>query len=103
MTSTPRNLLEIPEARRTAIRRLDSFLVPGKRVAISTHVNADGDGCGSEVALARLLLSRKMHPVIVNPTPWPRNFDFLLDSDIVDHSAAGARALDAVDLLLVLD
>ncbi len=103
MSSSPQNLLEIPEARRAAIRRLDTFLVPGKRVAISTHVNADGDGCGSEVALARLLLSRHMLPVIVNPTPWPRNFAFLLDSDIVDHSAAGARALDNVDLLLVLD
>jgi nanoRNase/pAp phosphatase (c-di-AMP/oligoRNAs hydrolase) len=76
MTSTPQNLLAIPEPRRTAIRRLDTFLLPGTRVAISTHVNADGDGCGPEVALARLLLTRGMKPVIVNPTPWPRNFAF---------------------------
>ena len=103
MSSSITNLLAIPEARRTAIHRLDTFLTQGKRVAISTHVNSDGDGCGSEVALARMLLARGMRPVIVNPTPWPRNFAFLLDDDIVDESPAGARALDNVDMLIVLD
>jgi phosphoesterase RecJ-like protein len=103
MTITLQELFDVPESRRAAIRRLQSFFAPGRRVALSTHVNADGDGCGSETALARILLQLGMKPVIVNPTPWPRNFDFLLDSDIVDRTPDGVRALDDVDLLIVLD
>jgi phosphoesterase RecJ-like protein len=103
MSSALYDVLAIPDARRAAIARLESFLIPGKRVALSTHVNADGDGCGSEVALARMLTLRGMHPFIVNPTPWPRGFEFLLGPDVVDKSQDGIRALDVADLLIVLD
>jgi bifunctional oligoribonuclease and PAP phosphatase NrnA len=72
-------------------------------VALSTHINADGDGCGSEAGLARLLAQRGMDVHIVNPTPWPELFDFLLADDIVDRSADGAQALKGIDLLIVLD
>jgi phosphoesterase RecJ-like protein len=103
MNSASTDLLAIPDARRAAIAKLGEFLKPGLRVALSTHVNADGDGCGSQVALARMLLARGMHPFIVNPTPWPRSFNFLLDADIVDASEKGAPALNKADLLIVLD
>jgi phosphoesterase RecJ-like protein len=66
-------------------------------------MNADGDGCGSETALARLLAQRGIHCRIVNPTPWPAMFQFLLGNDVEDASARGARALDDIDALIVLD
>jgi phosphoesterase RecJ-like protein len=72
-------------------------------VALSTHINADGDGCGSETALARLLAQRGIRCRIVNPTPWPTMFGFLLGDDIEEASAKGAAALDGVDALIVLD
>ena len=97
------DLIAIPEARREALRALDSHLVAGKRVALSTHMNADGDGCGSETALARLLAQRGMDVRIVNPTPWPDLFGFLLGGDVVDASARGAKALEGIELLIVLD
>lgn len=103
MNSGLHHILAPDETRRAAIRRLDTFLTPGRRVALSTHINADGDGCGSEVALARLLLARGMHPFIVNPTAWPRGFEFLLDSDIINDSDKGARALARAELLIVVD
>jgi phosphoesterase RecJ-like protein len=102
-TIAPADLLGIPDVRVPAIARLETVLRPGLVVALSTHVNADGDGCGSEVALARMLALRGMSPIIVNPTPWPRGFEFLLGPDIVDKSDAGAAALDNIDLLIVLD
>jgi len=37
--------LAIPEARRLAIAEIARELTPGRRVALSTHMNADGDGC----------------------------------------------------------
>jgi phosphoesterase RecJ-like protein len=72
-------------------------------VALSTHISADGDGCGSETGLARMLAQRGMQVHIVNPTPWPELFDFLLADDVEDRSADGADALRNIDLLIVLD
>lgn len=96
------DLLAIPTARRVALDRVAAELRSGLEVAISTHINADGDGCGSEVALALLLEQRGLRARIVNPTPWPATFDFLLGA-IPEMSARGAKALQGIDLLVVLD
>src|SRR6478609_1398646 len=97
------DLLSVPSNRRTAIERVASELTQGRTVAISTHLNADGDGCGSESALARLLAARGLVPRIVNPTPWPDMFDFLLGDDVDDRTSRGSKALRDIDLLIVLD
>lgn len=95
--------LAVPPARRRAIEQLAREFVPGRRVALSTHMNADGDGCGSEVALARMLGRRGLDVRIVNPTPWPALFDFLLGEGVVDATKRGSAALKGIDLLVVLD
>ena len=95
--------LRISPERKAGIQRLAKELVAGRRVALSTHMNADGDGCGSESALARLLGQRGLPSRIVNPTPWPALFDFLLGDDAVDDTARGSAALAGIDLLLVVD
>ncbi len=97
------DLLLVPAARREAIQRLSAELRPGMTVALSTHINADGDGCGSQTALARLLGQMGVRAVIVNPTPWPELFRWLLGEDVEDRSAEGAKALRSVDRLIVLD
>ncbi len=97
------DLLALPPARAAAIRALAPHLRPGLRVALSTHINADGDGCGSEVAMAGLLAQLGMTPMIVNPTPWPEMFRFLLPDDALDQSPRGAAALREADVLIVLD
>ena len=99
----PTDLLAVPPTRRAAIQGLASELVAGRRVAISTHLNADGDGCGSESALARLLARQGLTPRIVNPTPWPDMFDFLLGDDVDDQTPRGSKALRDIELLVVLD
>jgi len=98
-----RDLIAVPPARIGAIRSLLGHLGSGQRVALSTHINADGDGCGSEVALSHLLTAAGLAPRIVNPTPWPSAFDFLLDAGIVEKTEHGVRALSDIDLLLVVD
>jgi phosphoesterase RecJ-like protein len=97
------NFIAIPEPRRAAIEKLAREFVSGRRVALSTLMNADGDGCGSEAALARLLAQRGLDVRIVNPTPWPPMFDFLLGDDVRDHTAHGTAVLKDIDLLIVLD
>ena len=42
-------------------------------------------------------------PRIVNPTPWPDMFDFLLGDDVDDQTSRGSKALRDIDLLIVLD
>jgi phosphoesterase RecJ-like protein len=97
------DFLAIPESRRAAIDEIARELIPGRRVALSTHMNADGDGCGSEAALARMLTQRGLDVRIVNPTPWPDLFNFLLGDEVRDDSSKGAAALRGIDLLIVLD
>jgi phosphoesterase RecJ-like protein len=97
------NLLSVPDTRRSDIERLAPALRPGLRVALSTHINADGDGCGSGTALARLLVQRGLKPFIVNPTPWPAMYRFLLGDDVIDRSPDGAAALREADVLIVHD
>lgn len=96
-------LLHASEARQAAIHTWFAALRPGMTIALSTHINADGDGCGSETALARLLAQRGIRCRIVNPTPWPSMFDFLLGNDVEEASAHGAAALADVDAFVVLD
>src|SRR3990172_5145014 len=52
------NGVPVPPERARAARAVAGVLQPGTRVALTTHVNADGDGVGSEVALWHLLTQR---------------------------------------------
>src|SRR5439155_1150780 len=75
---------------------------PGRRVVLTTHVNADGDGVGSEVALWHLLAARGLSATIANPTPIPERFHFLLPEG-ADHSERAAREIAEADVVVVLD
>jgi bifunctional oligoribonuclease and PAP phosphatase NrnA len=96
-------LLQVPAGRGEAIRRIAAALDGVRTVGITTHINADGDACGSVAAMARLLAQMHHTPVVVNPTPWPLLFNFLLGSDVSDRTAEGAAALSCVDAVVALD
>lgn len=97
------DLLTVSQGRKEAIERLAREFRAGRSVVLSTHINADGDGCGSEAALARILTAMGMSVRIVNPTPWPETYEFLLGGDVVDASSEGSAAMKKADLLIVLD
>ena len=94
--------VEVPPERVRAAREFAALFVPGRRVALTTHVNADGDGVGSEVGLWHLLTARRLHPVIVNPTPLPDRFRFIVPEG-ADRSRAGQREIEHADVVAVLD
>ena len=91
----------LPE-RAAAAREIAAVLTPGLRVALTTHVNSDGDGVGSEVALWHLLTAQGLDPVITNPTPIPDRFQFMLPAG-ADRSDRAAKEIAAARAVVVMD
>jgi phosphoesterase RecJ-like protein len=105
MAHTP-GLLDVPDSRSFTLRRVAQRLLAARHVVLTTHVNADGDGCGSEAAVAAWLEEQGVEATIVNPTEFPQTFRFLLHrQDVVAElgTPEGEAALDDADLFLVLD
>jgi bifunctional oligoribonuclease and PAP phosphatase NrnA len=103
MVSPAMDLVSVPAPRAAAARRIVDVLAPARTIALSTHINADGDGCGSEAALAGLLMAAGHTVRIVNPTPWPTTFEFLRDDRVSVRDADDRHALSGIDALVVLD
>ncbi|MEP6591695.1 MAG: bifunctional oligoribonuclease/PAP phosphatase NrnA [Gemmatimonadota bacterium] len=79
-------------------------LVRSGRLCLTTHVNPDGDGLGSEVGLVHILRAQGIEAAITNPSPTPDRFAFLFaDLPKVDRSAQGVKELRRADAILVLD
>ena len=92
---------DLREASRAAIDLFRS----AERVVITTHVQPDGDGIGSEVALAHWLEAEGKVANILNPHSAPRRFQFL-EKDIPApgfEPETAERLLGAADLLAILD
>lgn len=99
-------LLDVPDSRSFTLRRVAQRLLNAERVVLTTHVNADGDGCGSEAAVAAWLEGHGVEATIVNPTEFPQTFRFLLHrQDVVAElgTPEAEMALETADLFLVLD
>ena len=95
-------VLATPPARAAAARDLAAAFAPGRHVVLTTHVNADGDGVGSEVGLWHLLASQGVTATIANPTPIPSRFHFLLPNG-ADRSDRAVKEIERADLIVVLD
>jgi bifunctional oligoribonuclease and PAP phosphatase NrnA len=78
-----------PAHRLAAIDDLLAALRRAERVVLTTHLNADGDGTGSEVAMLELLGALGVDARIVNPTPYPDLFRFLLPGAEEEGSFTG--------------
>jgi phosphoesterase RecJ-like protein len=92
--------------RRAAARRIVERIEESERIVLTTHVNADGDGAGSEAAVAHWLIGAGKIVTIVNPTPFPAMFQFLIEDPTIlamVGSPAADRAIAEADLLIVLD
>ena len=98
----PTSFLEVPAGRPEAIHRIAQSLKGIPLVAITTHINADGDAAGSVAAMARLLPQMGHKALIVNPTPWPGLFAFLKHG-LDDRSASGGETLRSAGALVSLD
>jgi phosphoesterase RecJ-like protein len=90
--------------REAAARAFAQALKPGQRICVTTHVNPDGDGLGSEAGLVHLLRAQGIDAVVTNPSPTPERYHFLFeDLPGVDRTPEAVKELRRADLILVLD
>jgi len=82
-------------------------LIEGQHIVLTTHENSDGDGLGSEVALALVLKLLGKEVSIVNPTEVPPNYRFLTHlypiSLFDDRDEDAIQALSLCDVVVLLD
>ncbi|HUE76446.1 MAG TPA: bifunctional oligoribonuclease/PAP phosphatase NrnA, partial [Longimicrobiales bacterium] len=95
----------IPPERREALLVVLPILDAADDIALTTHVNADGDGAGSQTALAAWLVGRGKRVALTNPTPYPDRYRYLLPEgvELLDPGPEQDARLRAADLLVVLD
>jgi phosphoesterase RecJ-like protein len=81
------------------------FVARHQRFLLTTHINPDGDGLGSELALALWLRARGKQVRILNDSPVPAAFTFLTRHHPVElfEPALAERCFDEADALVVLD
>ncbi len=97
-------MTDLPQDRLAAARAFAKTFQPGQRLCITTHVNPDGDGLGSEVGLIHLLKAQGINAVVTNPSPTPERYRFLFrDLPGVDRSKEAVKELRKADQILVLD
>lgn len=95
MTTSPR-LEPVPDARTAAAREVAAAIAAARTIVLTTHVNSDGDGVGSEIALVHLLRALGKQVSIANPTPIPERYAFLRDPvRAADRSGDAVKAIRA--------
>jgi bifunctional oligoribonuclease and PAP phosphatase NrnA len=99
------DFLAVPDHRRDPLREVVEALDGATAVALTTHVNADGDGAGSQAALAGWLVDRGKQVTIANPTPFPEQFSYLLppSMELLEPGAAMDARVRSADLVVVVD
>ena len=83
----------------------DALVREKRRFVLSTHVNPDGDGLGSEIALALWLTARGKDVTILNDGRVPGNFDWLAAHfpPVPFTPEAAERVFADAEALVVLD
>ena len=101
-----KDLLAVPPHRVTQLESIRDALLAHERIILTTHVNADGDGAGSEAAVLAWLKTRGKTVHIANPTAFPDSYKFLIEDTRVILDPGDPRTfeeLQRADAVLVLD
>ncbi|HET7226899.1 MAG TPA: bifunctional oligoribonuclease/PAP phosphatase NrnA [Candidatus Eisenbacteria bacterium] len=82
-----------------------AFVASHRHFLLTTHVNPDGDGLGSEVALALWLRARGKSVRVLNDSPVPDAFVFMAREQPLEtfDEALAEQLFTQADALIVLD
>lgn len=95
----------MPAARRASLTAIRERLQAAESIVLTTHINPDGDGLGSMVALALRLQSQGKEVSIVTPSRPPTSLAFVV-TDVPAYVAddpAAADPLNRCDTIGILD
>ncbi|MCB0834479.1 MAG: bifunctional oligoribonuclease/PAP phosphatase NrnA [Bacteroidetes bacterium] len=86
-------------------QRITPILKKASTFVLTTHVNPDGDGLGSEIALATFLKSIKKKPRIINTSPVPKQYQFLNYGGMIEQYEPSRhdKVINKADVIFVLD
>lgn len=82
---------------------INKLLQKNNDFLITSHVNLDGDGIGSELALYFILKKLKKKPIILNQDRLPKIYDFLPGSNKVHYLEDNCIDTKSIDVGIVLD
>jgi len=85
-------------------KELDSFINESNSILLSTHVNSDGDGLGSEIAMYYYLKFLGKDCRIINPSPFTEIYRIINPDDIVEsYSEDKIDWIKNIDLAIIFD
>ena len=64
---------------------LTNLIKDSQSILLSTHINSDGDGLGSEIAFYYYLKSLDKDYRIVNSSPLPKHYKFIDPENIIEQ------------------
>jgi len=85
--------------------RVKDLIEARARFVLATHMNADGDGLGAQLALCHFLRGRGKHVWIINTDPPPHNYGFLVPEGLVERYDPQAHdaLLREAQVIILLD
>ena len=82
---------------------INTLLQKNNNFLITSHVNLDGDGIGSELALYSILKKLKKKPIILNQGKLPKVYDFLPGVNKVQYLEGDYIDTKSIDVGIALD
>ena len=83
---------------------LESLIQSADKILLSTHVNSDGDGIGSEIGMYYYLKSLNKECRIINPSNFPGIYSAINPDNIVEcYSPECDEWISSVDLSIIFD
>ncbi|MFC2131428.1 bifunctional oligoribonuclease/PAP phosphatase NrnA [Bacteroidota bacterium] len=86
------------------IQNINKIINRSKRIAITTHVNPDGDAIGSTLAFYHYLKTKGIDSRIILHSPMPYNYKFLSgSSEIIKYSPDNDEFIMSADAIFIID
>ena len=93
----------IPLSQSAEFAEFKALIGDAKRILISTHVQPDGDGLGTEVALYHYLKRARKSVRIYNPDSLPKRYRFLDPDGTILLGPGEVEIWDQCDLWIIVD
>ena len=86
-----------------SFNEISKILQKNNNFLITSHINLDGDGIGSELALYSILKKLKKKPIILNQGKLPKIYDFLPGVNKVQYLEGDYIDTKSIDVGIALD